>query len=527
MKKKIVLLLASVLALSAAVTGCGGKKNAKNGDGVVSIFSHDLDRFDGADKDSVWSYIEEQCGVKLEISGAPMNGYNEKINLMVNNFEAPDIFFYLPENSDTYYKWAQEDMMVDLAEYVKDDSKYPNLYKLFYNDAYKNLTYDGKHTLVPRLSPDCNWGIYVRQDWLDNLGLSQPKTLQELYDVMYAFTYNDPDGNGKNDTYGIGGSTEYYWFMPIYAAYQAQPDWNYSKDKTTMEYMTFTDGFKDFVTYMKGCYDNGLVIKDFYTKTDDMKIEDFATGKVGILIHNGGEHVQNIMQKTSQASPHAVVDVLDMIEGPAGKNIHGWGGWWGGYSISADSSDIPAALKVLDYLVSEEGSMARYYGIKDTHYTMQDDKVMITEENAANRTAEGADRFSVIKVDGKEYPYGAYAWGPWFGSLYRFEGNKIRTYDDCSYYQWADLAQKIATHINRSVKMADMANIAVNDKEFSSIMNLLDDHASTYIINAIVGEKNVDSDWNAYIEEANKLGYGTAQKKAYSIMQELGGDHEK
>lgn len=525
MKKKLALLLAGVMALSSvAITGCGDKGG--EGDGIVSIFSHDLDRFDGADKDSVWEYIEEQCGVQLEISGAPMNGYNEKINLMVNNFEAPDIFFYLPENSDTYYKWAQEDMMIDFADYVKDDSKYPNLYKILYSEEYKNLTYDGKHTLVPRIAPDCNWGIYVRQDWLDNLGLKQPKTLEELYDVMYAFTYNDPDGNGKNDTYGIGGSTEYYWFMPIYAAYQEKPDWNYSDDKKTMEYMTFTDEFHEFVKYMSGCYKDGLIIKDFYTKTDDMKIEDFATGKVGILIHNGGEHVQNIMQKTTQASPHAKVDALDMFEGPAGKNIHGWGGWWGGYSISADSKDIEASLKVLDYLVSEEGSMVRHYGVEGKHYTLDGDKVTISDKNATNRSAEGSDRFSVIKADGKEYPYGSYAWGPWFGSLYKLVEGSIEIYEDYSYYQWPELATKVSTYIDESVKMSDMANIAINDEEFSNIMKLLDDHASTYVINAIVGEKNVDSDWKKYIKEANDMGYATAQKKAYDIMQELGGKNE-
>lgn len=522
MKRKLAWILVIGTVLTTILSGCGNSDGDGEGDGgAISIFSHDLDKYDGADKDSVWEYIEEQCGVEINISGAPMNGYNEKINLMVNNFEAPDIFFYLPEDSDAYYKWAKEDMIIDFKEYVKDDSEYPNLYRLIYGEEYKNLTYDGKSTLIPRLAEQCNWGIYVRQDWLDKLGLQKPTNLQELYDVMYAFTYNDPDGNGKNDTYGIGGSSEYYWFMPIYAAYQAQPDWNYTDDKTSMEYMTFTDEFKEFVTYMSKCYKDGLVVKDFYTKTDDMKIEDFSSGKCGILIHNGGSHVQNIMQKTSQASPHAVVDVMDMIEGPAGKNIHGWGGWWGGYSISSECTNIPKALKVLDYLVSEEGSMVRYYGIEGIHYTLEDGNVTITDDNSANRKEEGTDRFSVIKMDDVEYPYGTYAWGPWFGSLRTYHEDSIEIYEDYSFYQWKDLAENIVTYINASVKLADMTNIAVNDEEFASIMSKLDDHASTYIINAIVGEKNVDSDWDEYIEDANELGYETAQKKAYEKMQEL------
>ena len=44
--------------------------------------------------------------------------------------------------------------------------------------------------------------IVMRQDWLDNLGLSYPQTLDEMKDVMLAFTNDDPDGDGQNNTYG-------------------------------------------------------------------------------------------------------------------------------------------------------------------------------------------------------------------------------------------------------------------------------------------------------------------------------------
>ena len=44
--------------------------------------------------------------------------------------------------------------------------------------------------------------IIFRQDWLDKLGLKYPETLDDMKNVLIAFTNNDPDGNGKNDTYG-------------------------------------------------------------------------------------------------------------------------------------------------------------------------------------------------------------------------------------------------------------------------------------------------------------------------------------
>jgi len=42
----------------------------------------------------------------------------------------------------------------------------------------------------------------IRRDWLDNLGLEAPDTFEEAYGVWRAFTFDDPDGNGKDDTHG-------------------------------------------------------------------------------------------------------------------------------------------------------------------------------------------------------------------------------------------------------------------------------------------------------------------------------------
>ncbi|MFS6554331.1 hypothetical protein VPJ68_02290, partial [Parabacteroides distasonis] len=38
--------------------------------------------------------------------------------------------------------------------------------------------------------------LYIRQDWLDNLGLEMPHTIDELYDVLTAFKEQDANGNG-------------------------------------------------------------------------------------------------------------------------------------------------------------------------------------------------------------------------------------------------------------------------------------------------------------------------------------------
>ena len=48
-------------------------------------------------------------------------------------------------------------------------------------------------------------GIFIRKDWLETVGMEMPTTWEDLYNVAHAFTYDDPDGNGVKDTYGLTG----------------------------------------------------------------------------------------------------------------------------------------------------------------------------------------------------------------------------------------------------------------------------------------------------------------------------------
>lgn len=523
MIKRTAALLV-LFALVASLTGCGGTDNPRPADsGKISLFSYGMDRFDGADKDSVWKEIEKRAKVTLSLSGVSLNSYTEKINMMINTSEAPDIFFYLADESEPYARWANQGMLLNLDEYVKDGSAYPNLYRLVNSYEYKNLQYGDKHTLVPFVSVQNNWTIYIRQDWLDKLGLPQPKTLEDYAKVMEAFTKNDPDGNGKNDTYGLAGCKDSFWFMPFFAAYVLKDDWLYNSDKTAMDYHYNVGAYKDYLAYMADLYAKGYIVKDYYTKTDDMKIEDFATGKAGVLIHNAGDYLQTIMEKTEKASPNAVVDLIPPPEGPQGANLVGWGGWWGGYSISAACKDPEAALRLLELLISEEGQKLRYYGIENVHYTEKDSSIEITAQNLANRAAEPPNTFNNVKWNGDlNEPYGFYAWGPLIGSQFSTDSEKITPLYDYTYYKYRELAVKAEELCRKYETIPDFYNIAVSDAGFLQTVKKLQDYANIYSINIIAGEKTLDAGWNEYMQKCADAGYAKAAQMAYQATKDAG-----
>ncbi|EIS64775.1 extracellular solute-binding protein, partial [Yersinia pestis] len=89
-----------------------------------------------------------------------------------------------------------------------------------FDTAWKSTQYiDGKYYGVPTSAQ--TFALFVRKDWREKLGLEQPKNWQDISTLAKAFTFNDPDGNGKNDTYGFilpGSTTRGYasWFISSY-----------------------------------------------------------------------------------------------------------------------------------------------------------------------------------------------------------------------------------------------------------------------------------------------------------------------
>ncbi|WP_171056077.1 extracellular solute-binding protein [Paenibacillus sinopodophylli] len=137
--------------------------------------------------------------------------------------------------------------------------------------------------------------MWVRQDWLDNLGLKVPTNVEEFTAVLDAFTNQDPDRNNKKDTYGlaIGGNTGYYHPTSNYMADtsfifgQEQP-YLWIKDASgNLQYGSTLPGVKDGLVKLRGWFENGYLSADFGTQDAAKAMADFTSGKAGIAFAPG------------------------------------------------------------------------------------------------------------------------------------------------------------------------------------------------------------------------------------------------
>jgi len=212
--------------------------------------------------------------------------YSEKMNVAIASGDLPDI---MTVDGSQLKQLVESDLVEDLTDYY-DKYATPLLKEVLNSDGgvgLKNGTFDGKIMAISNtVDVTPNTLMYIRQDWLDNLGLEAPKTLQDVFAIAEAFTFDDPDGNGKDDTFGIG--LEKYLFGGLFDAdgiangFHAYPKIWIEDDNGQLGYGSIQPEMKPFLAKLQELFKKGVIDKEFSVKDGGTVGQDAAAGKVGI-----------------------------------------------------------------------------------------------------------------------------------------------------------------------------------------------------------------------------------------------------
>lgn len=391
-KRILAGLLTSALMISC-LAGCGagtGQEDEASGKPTeITMFMWD---FEGVGQDPnapVYKTICDKFNVKIIPSATTYDQRGEKLNLLMASNTIPDIFTHAGFNAKaTYEKWIKEGLVLPISDYV--DDRYPNLQKVL--AAFNSLAdlEGGKHYGLPVINdgdPDAlaegtisnSHTLWIRKDWLNNLGLQMPQNYEDFYKVCKEFTFNDPDKNGKNDTYGLCfvGS---WWTYPFLNMFNASLDRFREEDGKYIPENT-SDGMKDALSYLHRMYREKILDPDFVTIKEDKVKEKFIAGSIGVLPLNAGDYYTTLYNDFKSAYPDKepadMFDSIGVLEGPGGlKRMDGAEAFWLMTSIKADMSDTKREkiLQILDWLLSDEGEILTEYGIEGEHYKVEDGK---------------------------------------------------------------------------------------------------------------------------------------------------------
>lgn len=379
MKKKLYSVLTLTLIVMVLLVGC--KDAVQNGANAVTEINAVLPMTttDPAKSDSiVMKKLEELTNTKLKINWVPTTSYEDKVNIIIASNDMPHIIMLNRTNS--IINAMRLGAFWDVGEYLKD---YENLNK--HNPTVlENTAVEGKHYMVYRSRPLGRNGMVFREDWLENLGMEIPQTIDEFYAVLKAFTYNDPDGNGVDDTFGMAMTNANTTFDNLAVWFGAPNKWGIGANGDLVPQI-LTPEYFEMVQFVKRLYDEKLINQDFPI-VDSGKWNDYIINqKAGVIVDIAGRAI-SIDKKIRDVNPNAKMNAISGVAGPKGLRSLATTGHGGGLCIpkaaAPKEEDMRKVLSFLNRLEDSDVQNLLYYGLEGRQYTIEDDLVKMTSDTA-------------------------------------------------------------------------------------------------------------------------------------------------
>jgi putative aldouronate transport system substrate-binding protein len=405
-KKTLVCTVLLTFAATSVLAACGnGKQSASNTQspgssgkrGSISVMTYDRGQVppeEGTYEKNRWTeWLNKNGPVDVKFVPIPRVKPEEKLNVLFASGSAPDLIIdYSADNRGAWYGSKQIQPIGDAIEkysknYKEQLNKYPILRKL-------GTRPDGKlydiGFVIGKL--DINWVYMVRADWLKKLNLAVPQTSEDLYKVAKAFTEQDPDGNGKRDTYGMGlggwfndKTVDFMFGNPIVG-------YHIPKDGTLVNAW---DNLQAATEFKKRLFNEGIIDKDFAADTNGEKIKrDFVNGKVGVMASQSNDTkklVEALMKNDPKAELISIAlpkTQFGQFSPPIGTPAQVAG------VVNAKAKDLESIVKYIDFINEEKTVKTMKWGIEGEHYTL---------------TEKGCNKKTDLEKNKKERDYNDYA----------------------------------------------------------------------------------------------------------------------
>ncbi|WP_282937501.1 extracellular solute-binding protein [Paenibacillus sp. RC67] len=331
---------------------------------------------------------QKRTGVKLKFTQPPANQAKEALNVLLASGELPDMMEYSwgkdfpggPEKAinDGYIlklNDAIDKYAPNLKQYLKD---HPEVDKQIKTD-------NGSYYVFPFIRGDdllkTYQGPIIRKDWLDELGLPVPVTMDDWYTTLKAF--KEKKGIAAPLTFlgvpsalfGLDGGG----FIGSYGVIKG-----YYLDNGKVKYGPMEPGYKEFLTTFRKWYQEGLIDKNVATVDTKTMDSNMTSGRSGASIFNSGAGIGKWQPLLKEKDPKAqLVPAPYPVVNKGDKAKFGQKDFAyvtvGGVAISAQSKNIEEAVRMLDYAYGKEGNLFFNFGIEGTSYKMEGDYPKYTD----------------------------------------------------------------------------------------------------------------------------------------------------
>lgn len=437
---------------------------------------------------------QKRTGVRLKFIQPPTNQAKESMNVLLASGDLPDMMEYEWDSHPGGPEKAIKDgYILRLNDLI--DKHAPNLKKYLaeHPDIDKQVKTDnGSYYVFPFIRGDdllrTFQGPIIRKDWLDELGLGMPETMDEWYTVLKAF--KEKKGveapltflGVPNPLFGIEGGA----FVGAFGIKKG-----FYLDNGQVKFGGIEQGYKQFLATFHKWYAEGLIDRNIATVDTKTMDSNMINGRSGATIWNAGAGIgkwQPIVQEKEKeamfdAAPYPVLKKGDKPE--FGQRSYAYVGT-GGVAISTKSKHAEEAVKLLDYGYSEEGHMLFNFGVEGTSYSMKDGYPTYSDFVLRN-----PDKLAPAQALAM-YTRASY-FGPFVQDIRYMEQYYTLPQQRSAIMVWAD------TNVDRHM-MPQIPKTELESAELSSIMNDVTTLVDEMSLKIILGVEPVDA-FDSYVSK--------------------------
>lgn len=424
-------------------------------------------------------------------------GKTEALNLMLAAGAIPDIVGS-SRIKDFVNQYGPEGAFFPLNDLIAEHA--PNLAAYFEKRpeiASAISAADGKMYYIPYL-PDGKYGraYFMRTDWLETLGLEVPQNVEELEKTLIAFRDGDPNGNGIADEvpYFARQWPELIRLVTLWDGRSSGSDTYhdfYVKDGALVHPYA-GEGYREGIANLARWYEMGLVDAEVFTRGSSTR--DYLLGEnLGGMTHDWFASTSGY--NTSLAgeiegfafeaiAPPASISGVRMEEHrriPIKPD---------GWAIGATNDHPVETIKYFDFWFTEEGRRLANFGVEGEQYTMVDGEPQFTEEFLTNGEPVNNQLYRVgSQLQARGY-FQDYNYEKQWSNKFALEG--IALYDEGDYL----VDQFLGVAFNAEEQR-------VYDRTFSAIRDYMLERQQGWIL----GNGDVNEDWDDYIQTLDNMGY--------------------
>lgn len=393
--------VAAVVALAACSSG-GGGTGGGGGDEPIEIriaLGGSADNHATEPDSPIAQGLSEIIGATITHEPTP-----EDLAASLAAGDSPDIFRV---NRNQLARYVEQGLVLDLTPYQDQLSDYVS----YVGEETAALGWMGDElaAITPYVNNTNDYTLWIRQDWLDNLGLEAPTTIEEYREVLRAFTEDDPDGNGQDDTYGLTGSFPDN-FNTLWGAFgTAGPGRIYIDDAGQVRNSYEDPGMVDAIEFINDIQDSGFVDPDAYTLTGTDARDRGFQGLAGVISQSWtGVKKQEAAELAAASNPDAEWVQLALFEQADGSPSTIPLGTRAAVmyampaTLAGNDAKIQKILDLINYVATPEGNQFVMFGVEGTHYELGDDGEIVP----LPAMAEEGGTFFIYQVAGREeVPY--------------------------------------------------------------------------------------------------------------------------